>query len=121
MEFHVPMVLHADHGPFALTAEMRDRLEAREVEWLSRCARASDGRWYLPYDDELRRDPDLVDVVRQLERQLESETAELESWVERREVERRLLHGARVVRVRVRVVVEDRDGRESVRVAGGVW
>jgi len=123
MEFHVPVAVHVSHGGFGLTPVMHERLLERDVSWLARCGRASDGRrWYLPSDgDELRRDPDLVEVVRQLEHELEERTAGVESWAERADIERRLLDGVRVARVRIVIEVEDDDGRETIRVTGGTW
>jgi hypothetical protein len=123
LEWRVPMVLHADHGAFALTALMHERLAEREVPWLGRCQRASDDRWYMPAEEvELRRDPDLVDVVRQLEVELAAATSSLEEWGERRDLEHRLLHGLRVVSVRVVIEInDDDDGKETVRVTGGTW
>lgn len=122
IEWKIPMVIHVDHGGFSLTATVHERLETAGVSWLSRCDRASDDRWYLPFDDEgLRRDPDLVDVVRQLEVELEAATAELEDWSDRQVLERQLLHGLRVVNVRIVVEVLDDDGKETVRVTGGSW
>lgn len=122
MEMKVQMVIHDAFGGFGLTRVMHDRLEERGVAWLSRCASASDDRWYLPYEDEdeLRRDPDLVEVVRQLEVELEEESAKIDGWEERRDLELRLLHGVRSVTVHVTIDVEDHDGRETVRVYGGI-
>lgn len=122
LEWIVPMVVHTDFGGFALTAVMHERLQTTEVPWLSRCERASDDRWYMPADDDmLRRDPDLVKVVRQLEAELELRASELDDWSERQPLERQLLHGLRVVDVRIVVEIEEFDGKETVRVTGGTW
>lgn len=123
MDWKIPVVIHADFGGFALTSRMHELLLERGAPWLERCQRTSDGRWYLPYeeDDELRRDDHLVAVVRQLEAELDSRSQDLESWQDRRALERELLHGLKVVDVRVVVEIDDHDGKETVRVTGGAW
>jgi hypothetical protein len=63
----------------------------------------------------------LVDVVRQLEVELAAATADMNDWTQRRALERELLHGLKVVQVRVVLEIHDDDGKESVRVTGGTW
>ena len=64
----VPVVIRGEFGGFSLTAEVVERLEKRGCKWLRRMGKAGD-RWYLPADnDVLRRDPDFVAVVREMER-----------------------------------------------------
>lgn len=122
MEIKVEMVIHDAFGGFGLTRLIHERLEERGVTWLSSCASTSDDRWYLPYDkeDELRRDPDLVAVVRQMEIELEEMSSGIDDWQERRDLELRMLHGLKSVTVHVTIDVEDHDGRETVRVYGGI-
>lgn len=123
MDWKVPLVIHTDFGGFALTSRMHGLLLERGAPWLERCQKTSDGRWYLPYqeNDELRRDEHLVEVVRQLETEFAVATADVDDWTERRALEREMLHGLRVVDVRVVVEIDDHDGKETVRVTGGVW
>jgi len=123
MEWKVPLVIHTDFGGFGLTSLMHERLLERKVPWLERCQKTAGNRWYLPYedDDELRRDPDLVDVVRQLEVELAAASSDMGNWAERRELERAYLHGLKVVEVTVVLEINDHDGKETVRVTGGTW
>lgn len=122
MKIKVQMVLHDAFGGFGLTRVMYERLEERGVAWLSRCARYANDRWHLPYEDgdEIRRDPDLVEVVKELEVEFEETCSAIDDWEERGDIERRLLHGVRAVTVHVTIDVEDHDGREHVRVYGGL-
>jgi len=120
METKVSLVIHAEHGGFSLTEEIVERLRSRGVSWLDRLGDAG-GRWYLPADgDDLRGDPDLVDIVREISAEVRSASVDLD-WRARETLERRLLHGLRVADVTVLIVVEDDDGLERVRVTGGVW
>ena len=123
MEWKIPIVIRTDYGGFGLTALMHERLLERQVSWLERCQRTSDGRWFLPYDedDELRRDPDLVDVVRQLEVELAAAVSDMKDWTERRRLELELLHGLKVVQATVVIEIHDHDGKETIRVTGGAW
>lgn len=123
MSMSFQMVIHVDFGGFSLTRSVYERLKQRGVEWLPRCAKNSMGCWYLPYEDgeELRRDPDLIEVVRQLEAEVEEFGAKLETWEERRDLERRLLGGIRNITVHVNIEIEEHAGRETVRVTGGAW
>jgi hypothetical protein len=116
------MVLHVEHGGFSLTDEIVRRLRERGCPWTEKLGKASpDGQWYvMADDDEFRRDPDLVAVVKELQGELESRLENLESWRERAALEQEMLHGLKVTRVRVTVEVDDHDGMEFVHVYGGV-
>jgi hypothetical protein len=119
IERRIPLVLHDEFGGFSLTARIHDLLEARGTSWLARCARTSDGRWFLPSgEDELRCDQDLIDVVLELQQELERLTEDVEDWSERRRIEQQLLHGLRVVQATVVIEIDDLDGRERVIVTG---
>lgn len=116
------MVLHTDFGGFSLTDEIRRRLVVRGSKWIEKLGKASaGGQWYSVDDDEFRRDADLVAVVRELQAELQSRGEGLQSWRERAKLERELLHGLKVVTVNITVVIEDHDGKESVRVCGGAY
>lgn len=120
MEMKVQLVLHRTHGGFSLTREIVDRLRERRVPWIGRLGDGGD-RWYLPSDGEdLRRDQDLVDVVREIEFEM-SEASKRLDWRARELLERQLLDGLRAVTVTVAIDVEDYDGLETVRVRGGIW
>lgn len=123
MNISFDMVIHAGFGAFSLTDEIVDRLRKRGCAWASDVAKAgATGTWYLPArivdDDEARRDPDLVAVVKELEEELESRVENVESWREREAIEQQMLNGLKVVTVQVSVEILDHDGRESVRVFG---
>lgn len=115
------MVINTGYGGFSLTNKIVERLEERGCLWTARLGRApEEDRWYPPAHDELlRQDPDLVAVVRALEEELQSRSAETE-WEETKRLEHELTGGLRVIDVHVEIeVVEDDAGRESVRVYGG--
>lgn len=122
MHMSFDMVIHTDFGAFGLTQEVVRRLHERGVEWTDKLGQASPrGLWYPQDDgdDELRRDADLVAVVRELEEELKSRVENLQSWRERAEVEHGLLHGLKTVTVDITVEILDDDGSETVRVFGG--
>ena len=123
MEFKIPIVIHVDYGGFTLTGRVHELLAERKVPWLKRCAKTADGRWFLPHkeDDELRRDPDLVEVVRELEGEFVAAITDINDWTARNRLEQQLLHGLKVVNVTVSIEIEEHDGKETVRVTGGNW
>lgn len=119
MNITFDMVIHTEFGGFSLTDEIRRRLTERGSEWVDKLGKASAaGQWYSTDDDEFRRDPDLVAVVRELQEELQSRGENLQSWQERAALEQRLLHGLKVVTVEITVEIEDYDGKEQVLVFG---
>lgn len=124
MQSKFDMVIHGEYGGFSLTDEIVEMLRARGCEWVEQCVRAGE-RWFvsdaLERDGEFRRDPVFVKVVRELQERLDRESDVLVSWREREAMAQRLLHGLRVVTVTVKVHIDDHDGKESVRVVGGIW
>ena len=121
------LVIHTEFGGFSLTQEMVDRLAERGCKWADKCGKSygSNPKYYIPYedDDELkyRSDADLIAVVEELTEEFESKVKELTDWRERRQLERTMLDGLKVVEVNVSVEIEDHDGKETVRVHGGAW
>jgi len=123
------VVIHTEFGGFTLTPEIVKRLKARECEWIDRCGGPHGGAFYLPYEEEdpdaLRRDLDLIEVVEELTKQYEAkidaEQGTRISWRDRAELRRDLLGGLKVVEVTIEIEIEDYDGKETVRVSGGVW
>jgi hypothetical protein len=126
MEWTFPMVIHMEFGGFGLTEEIVRRLGERNCAWVGECQHSagSNPRWYLPYrdgSDELRKDADLVAVVRELTEEYESRSKDLQSWRERTDLRQNMLNNLRVVDVRVVIEINDHDGKETVRVTGGTW
>jgi len=115
----LPVVLHEEFGGFALTARIHELLVAREVSWLEKCGPTSDGRWYLPAGrDDLRCDPDLVEVVAEVTQEFEQLTEGIEDWRERKIIEQRLLHGLKTARVLVLLTIDELNSRERVIIEG---
>lgn len=126
MEWKFPMVLHTEFGGFHLTQEMVNRLLERKCEWASQCQKStgSNPMWFVPYgdgSDDLRKDEDLVAVVRELTEEFEAKAKTLDTWRERADLRRDMLTNLRVVDVRVVIEIDDNDGKETVRVTGGTW
>lgn len=127
MESKFDMVIHGEHGGFGLTPAIVERLRERGCAWVHQCAPPVPGgeRWYvsseMESDGHFRRDPIFVEVVREMTARVEREGEELVAWRDRRLLERTLLGGLCVVTVTVVVEVSDYDGKESVRVIGGLW
>jgi hypothetical protein len=129
MEWKEKLVIHDEWGGFGLTERMVEMLKARGCEWADKCGKSggSNPRWYLPYEhdnrDHLRKDPDLVAIVEELtveyDKRLKDEG--IRSWKERSALRRELLNDLKVVEVSISIEIDDHDGRESVRVCGGVW
>jgi hypothetical protein len=70
-------------------------------------------------EEELRRDKDLVAVIKELEEEFESRVENIESWRGRAKIQQEMLRGLKVVSVRVGIEILDYDGKEQVRVFGG--
>ena len=120
MQFETEVVIHDAFGGFSLTDEIVERLKERKCAWADKLQRASHGEWYLFEDDEFRRDPDLVAVVKEIREELDRRVEDLHSWRDRAALEQEMLHGLKVVRVAITLEIEDYDGKETVRVRGGV-
>ncbi len=122
IERTIPVVLHDEFGGFALTAKVHELLMARGASWLQECGPTSDGRWYLPAGrDDLRGDPDLVEVVAEVTQEFEQLTEGLEDWRERKIIEQRLLHGLKVKYCTVVITIDELNGRERVLIEGWGW
>lgn len=126
MQWKFDMVIQGEHGGFGLTAEIVDRLRERGCAWVQQCTQATgSGKWYvsaeLEHDGVFRRDPIFVEVVRELTAKLDREGGPLLSWRDRKQLELDFVGGLRVVTVTVEVEISDEDGKESVRVIGGLW
>lgn len=130
MRLTIPLVIHDEFGGFSLTPEIIHRLKGRGCPWVDRCGHDSQKkRYYLPYeedlDDTLRKDPDLVAVVREITEELDERVSEEESampWREQVALRQELLGSLKVVEAHVNLEIEDYDGKERVRVVtGGVW
>jgi hypothetical protein len=123
IKLELPLVIHADYGGFSLTNAIVEKLRERNWAHMNSIERTSSDSWYVMHEreGELRRDPELIDVVRKFETELkELQTARV-GWREFKEAEMTLLHGLKVVNVTIEVDVEDCDGKETVHVCGGVW
>jgi hypothetical protein len=129
MNWKVKVVIHDEYGGFSLTEEMVNRLKKRGCKWADKCGKAhgSNPHYYLPYDDDdrgvYRKDPDLVAVVEELLAEYEAKTNSDESlpWREQVQLSRSMTANLKVVEVTVSIEINDHDGRESVKVHGGVW
>jgi len=127
MNWKVKVIIHDEYGGFSLTKEMVERLKKRGCKWVDRCGQTGPGNsnYYLPYDDRewLRNDPDLVAVVEELlaEYEVKIDSDESLAWREQSSLLRTMTANLRVVEVTVNIEVNDHDGRESIRVHGGVF
>jgi hypothetical protein len=121
MNIQFDMVIHGEFGGFSLTDEIVDRLKKRSSPVVEKFGRPSPSSpWYpLADEDEVRRDPDLIAVVRELTEEIDRIVDEDASWRDRSILEQRYLHGLKVVTVFVEIEIEDHDGKETVRVFGG--
>jgi hypothetical protein len=132
MEWKIPVVINDDYGGFSLTQEIVNRLKKRDCTWVDKCGYVPSSRhYYLPYrhefdgdPDELRKDPDLVAVVREVSAEydaiVDADDCVL-SWREQVELRRKMIGCLHVADVRIRIEIESHDGKESVRVTGGTW
>jgi hypothetical protein len=119
----IPIVLNTERAGFGLTDAIVAELRRRNCTWVSKFKRGDLMKlWFAPRSaqDEARRDPVLVDIVRAFEREWEELPLDM-PWRDRTALEERLLHGLRVVEVTVELDIDEYNGRESVRVRGGVW
>lgn len=130
MQWTVKIIIHDEWGGFHLTSEMVKMLKARGCKWADRCGGPHGGAYYLPSSEgdnyeNFRKDPIFVAVVEELTERYEGETTNTKEkwipWRKRAELRRDLLANLKVVEVTVVLEIEDLDGREKVRVTGGVW
>jgi hypothetical protein len=127
LQQQIALVIHVEPGGFHLTEEVVGRLRARKVAWIDKLGHAQqldasgclEHRWYLPHNgDNLRMDPDLVAVVREIEAEIQERYGLDPDWRHQVEAQHRELGGLKVALVTVVLEIEDHDGVEQVCAKG---
>lgn len=116
MRLEIPVVINVSNEHcFTLNPEVVKRLGERGCKWLHRLGPAPEpGHWYLPADGEdLRRDPDLVEVLRDLTSEYLERSAMMD-WRTAKVLEDELTGGLRVGEVHLDISIDDYAGRESL-------